>query len=132
MGGGLEMAKMGRPVKKEIDLEFLKKLIDKGFTIDESSKILNVPIDTMQYWVRTRNLGKFARYKKGFYDDAIRQAVRECQGNITLAAKHLGLKQPHVHLRYNNLVIFDIKKEERYKWLKKYYPEVYANVVAKN
>ena len=126
------MKKIGRPVKKEIDLDFLKKLIEKGFTVEESAKILDIPIDTMQYWARTRNLGKFARYKKGFYDDAIREAVKEFNGNISQAARHLGLKQPHVHLRYNNLVIFDIKKEERYKWLKKYHSEVYANVVGKN
>ena len=122
------MTKMGRPLTREVDFDFIKKLIDKGFTISEASEILKLPIDTMQYYARTRKLGKFSRYRKGTDDDRIMITMKACGESATEASKILGIAQPKVWIRYK--VINDNKraKESRFRWLKKNYPTLYQDV----
>lgn len=123
------MARTGRPLKREVDFEFIKKIIQKGFTVDEASLILNMPKNTIQYYTRTRKLGKFERYKIGKYDNQILKVMEDCNYSATEAAKILNLSQPHIYMRYKKLKDNQGKREERYQWLMK---QGFANDVVKN
>lgn len=111
-------SKMGRPMTREFDFDLLQKMLNKGFTNYECAEYFNIPLITIQYYAKTRNMGKFSRYKKGFYDDEILKLMDTCK-NQTEVAEKLGISQSHVSRRYNRLKEFEKKKVERYKWLKK-------------
>lgn len=115
--------------KRNINFELLKLMQQKGFTINETAEYFNCPLDTISYYMRTRKFGKFQRYKKGFYDDKIIDALEIQHLTQTEASKLLGIKQGNISKRYKALRKFRELKEKRYKWLQKWES---ANVVEEN
>lgn len=111
------MKKMGRPLKKNIDIEFLKELRDRGFTLEEISSILGgIPHQTIQYHARTNKIGRFSQYRVKERDIEIYNLMQELH-NTTLVAKKLNIAQPTISERYNIYVRNMNLKKERFEWL---------------
>ena len=110
----------GRPLTRDIDFELLKLMVKKGFTLEETSEYFNCPYQTIQYYVRKRKYGWFARYLKGRNDDLIIQLLEVEHKTQSEAEQILGIKQCNISKRYNKLKKFRALKEERYKWLTKW------------
>lgn len=106
----------GRPLKKNINIDFLKQLIEKGFTLRETAEILQVPFQTVQYHTRINKLGRFKFYTFKERDAQIIKLMEEYK-NSTKVAQMLGLKQPNVYKRYKQLMQNAKTKKERYEWL---------------
>ena len=115
--------------KRNINFELLKLMQEKGFTISEVCEYFDCPWQTIDYYTRTRKIGRFARYKKGKNDMRIIDALEVQHMTQTQAALVLGIKQCNISKRYNELKKFRQLKEERYQWLKKWQD---ANAVEEN
>ena len=92
----------------------------QGFTVNEVADYFNIPLDTLLYYTRTRKIGRFKRYKKGFYDDEIINLLENEKLTQTEASKILNIPQSHISKRYKSLRRFRQLKEERYKGLQRW------------
>lgn len=116
-------------IKRDIDFKLLKGMIDKGFTLAEISSYFNCPYQTIQYYARTRKMGRFKQYRAGLDDDKILNCIDNLKLPQKEVAKRLGHTQPYISERYATLKKWQREKEERMQWLKE---QESAKDVAKN
>ncbi len=105
---------------KNIDLNLLQKMISKGFTPYETAEFFGCSYQTIQYYARTRKLGKFKKYYEKNWDKELLRLANVEKLSIYRIAKNLNKTYAIVYNRYKTLTERDKNKKERYQWIKKY------------
>lgn len=102
---------------KKLDVELLKEMMDKGFTLKEISDYFNRPSISIQYYARTRKLGRFKEYRFGKYDKDIIESIDNTKLTQMQIANKLNIPQSFVCKRYKQLKKWEQLKKERFEWL---------------
>lgn len=113
------MAKMGRPFVHSVDYKELKEMIRLGFTLEECSNYYSIPYQTLQFYARKFNLGKFkAAYRPGKYDDKILYLLETKKHTQIEAANIIGIPQGNLCRRYNIIIDYREREKGKQEWMR--------------
>lgn len=100
-----------------INLDILKEMVAKGFTLDELKDYFKRPKISIQYYIRTRKMGRVKEYRFGKYDKEITNLINNSKLTQIEIANKLNIPQSFVSKRYKQLKKWEQLKKERFEWL---------------